>query len=141
MGQGRAEHVDHCGDVYVLCVSTPRITSSAGRAACCAGRVGWGMLVTVTRLLHRLGLMADAGPGGQSELIDGAMCGKATIGTHPPVRRQQAPPGSKSRKIYSKAPEASCHTAQAPAPGGTPGVSQLSQMIAIRTVGGYRVRR
>ncbi|WP_165396190.1 hypothetical protein [Streptomyces sp. F001] len=43
---------------YVLC----------GLRSRCAGSVGWGMLVTVTRLLHRLGLMADAGPGGRSEL-------------------------------------------------------------------------
>ena len=47
-----ASHVLIAG---VLWVSTPRITSSASCAVCCAGMVGWGMLVTVTRLLHRLG--------------------------------------------------------------------------------------
>ncbi|WP_373464578.1 phage holin family protein [Streptomyces sp. V4I2] len=31
--------------------------------------------------------------------------------------------------MYSKAAEASCRTGQAPAPGGTPRVSQLSQLV------------
>jgi hypothetical protein len=43
------------------------------------------------------------------------------------VRRQHAPFGAGSRQIYSKAAEASCRTGQAPAPDGTPRVSQLSQ--------------
>jgi hypothetical protein len=73
----------------------------------------------VTRLLDRHGAVADVGPvGGQN--CDGALCGKAPIGTRPPVRRQQAPPGTTGRQILNKAAWASCPTGQTLAPGRRP---------------------
>lgn len=77
------------------------------------------MLVMVTRLLDRHGAVADVAPvTGQN--CDGALCGKAPIGTRSPVRRQQVPPGTTGRQILNKAAWASCPTGQTLAPDSAP---------------------
>ena len=65
--------------------------------------------------------------GGQN--CDGALFTARPLSGH--TRRSGGSkhrPGPEARQIYSKAAKASCRTGQAPAPDGTPRVSQLSQI-------------
>jgi hypothetical protein len=105
-----------------LWVSTPRMISSVAMVSW-SGWAGCGMLGTVVCLLTARNGSATAGPAQVVRTVTVPRCGKAPIGTHPPVRRQQTPPQASADRS-SRRHHGQSYRGSDPTRDGTPTSSQ-----------------